>query len=60
MAYQYIISKRLDPLFAIGIGAAAALARIGREEREKGRQSWGESYGVFRRRVERAWEKGGE
>ncbi|KAF2146134.1 uncharacterized protein K452DRAFT_212954, partial [Aplosporella prunicola CBS 121167] len=43
MAYKYIISKKLDPLFAISIGSAAALARINREEREKDRspmQSW--------------------
>jgi len=35
--YQYIISKYLDPLFALTIGLSAATVRIRREEREKGR-----------------------
>ncbi|KAK8212726.1 hypothetical protein IWZ01DRAFT_277627 [Phyllosticta capitalensis] len=49
MAYKYIISKKIDPLFAAAIGVAAAASRINREEREKGRgpsQSWR----VFQRR----------
>ncbi|KAL2809543.1 hypothetical protein BJX63DRAFT_405306 [Aspergillus granulosus] len=31
----YLISKAADPLFALTIGASAALIRIRREEREK-------------------------
>ncbi|RMZ67083.1 non-classical export 1 [Pyrenophora seminiperda CCB06] len=54
MVVQYIISKRLDPLFAISIGLAAALTRIKREEKEKGR-NMAESMEVFRRRVGLAW-----
>ena len=42
-SYKYLISKRLDPLFALVIGLSAAIVRIRREEREKGipaAQSW--------------------
>ncbi|KAF2084710.1 hypothetical protein K490DRAFT_48444 [Saccharata proteae CBS 121410] len=49
MTYQYIISKAIDPFFAIGIGVAATLARIHREEKEKGR-SPAQSLEVLRRR----------
>lgn len=49
------VRRRLDPLFAIGIGTAAALARIGREEKEKGR-GWGETWVVFKRRLGKTWE----
>ncbi|KAL4941017.1 hypothetical protein BDV06DRAFT_223551 [Aspergillus oleicola] len=31
----YLISKALDPLFALGMGTTAALVRIRREERQK-------------------------
>ncbi|KAG9195480.1 hypothetical protein G6011_00601 [Alternaria panax] len=55
MAIQYIISKRLDPLFAISIGLAAAFTRINREEKEKGRSSQ-ESIDVLRRRWSLAWQ----
>ncbi|ORX99802.1 hypothetical protein BCR34DRAFT_495129 [Clohesyomyces aquaticus] len=54
MAYQYIISKSLDPIFALSIGVAAALTRISREEKEKGRGT-SESVDVFKRRVGLAW-----
>ncbi|KAJ9641854.1 hypothetical protein H2201_003756 [Coniosporium apollinis] len=37
--YTYIISKTLDPLFALSIGTAAALVRINREEKEKGKST---------------------
>ncbi|KAI9672908.1 MAG: hypothetical protein M1829_004458 [Trizodia sp. TS-e1964] len=50
LAYSYIISKHLDPVFALAIGLSAAAVRIRREEREKGRgveQSWA----VLKRRV---------
>ncbi|KAH7073539.1 hypothetical protein BKA63DRAFT_35364 [Paraphoma chrysanthemicola] len=55
MSYQYIISKRLDPIFAISIGLAAAVTRINREEKEKGR-STSESMDVLRRRWTLAWQ----
>jgi len=54
MAYAYIISKRLDPVFAIFIGAAAAAARISREEKEKGRNTQ-QTIEVLRRRFQLAW-----
>ncbi|KAH7117769.1 hypothetical protein B0J11DRAFT_91269 [Dendryphion nanum] len=54
MAYKYIISKSLDPVFAISIGLAAAATRINREEKEKGR-STGESIEVFKKRAGLAW-----
>ncbi|EOA88356.1 uncharacterized protein SETTUDRAFT_160259 [Exserohilum turcica Et28A] len=59
MAPQYIISKRLDPLFAISIGLAAAATRINREEKEKGRSTQ-QSLEVLRRRCGLAWQSGGE
>ncbi|KEQ62251.1 uncharacterized protein M437DRAFT_75882 [Aureobasidium melanogenum CBS 110374] len=34
--YAYIISKNLDPAFALFIGASAAVVRINRDEKEKG------------------------
>jgi len=36
-APTYIISRALDPIFAISIGLAAAATRINREEKEKGK-----------------------
>lgn len=33
----YIISRAMDPIFAVAIGVAAAVSRISREEKEKGR-----------------------
>jgi len=59
MAIQYIISKRLDPLFAISIGLAAAFTRINREEKEKGRSTQ-ESIDVLKRRWSLAWQQGNE
>ncbi|CAD0090794.1 unnamed protein product [Aureobasidium mustum] len=35
--YAYIISKNLDPVFALFIGASAAVVRINRDEKEKGK-----------------------
>ncbi|KAF1990674.1 hypothetical protein K402DRAFT_417443 [Aulographum hederae CBS 113979] len=49
-AYTYIISKRLDPLFAVSIGIAAAGVRVQREEKEKGR-STEETLQSLRRRI---------
>ncbi|KAJ9622363.1 hypothetical protein H2203_006582 [Taxawa tesnikishii (nom. ined.)] len=34
--YAYIISKNLDPVFALSVGVAAAGTRINREQKEKG------------------------
>ncbi|KAF2633454.1 hypothetical protein BU25DRAFT_405348 [Macroventuria anomochaeta] len=52
---MYIISKALDPLFAISIGLAAAVTRINREEKEKGRSTQ-ETIDVFKRRWALAWQ----
>ncbi|KAG9671818.1 hypothetical protein KCU87_g6163, partial [Aureobasidium melanogenum] len=35
--YAYIISKNLDPVFALFIGGSAAVVRINRDEKEKGK-----------------------
>ncbi|PKS12137.1 hypothetical protein jhhlp_001435 [Lomentospora prolificans] len=37
MAPTYIISRTMDPIFALFIGVGAAVTRIRREEMEKGR-----------------------
>jgi hypothetical protein len=37
MAPTYIISRVADPVFALFIGLSAAVTRINREEKEKGR-----------------------
>ncbi|KAH7411646.1 hypothetical protein DE146DRAFT_750816 [Phaeosphaeria sp. MPI-PUGE-AT-0046c] len=55
MSYQHIISKSLDPIFAISIGLAAAVTRINREEKEKGR-STAQSMDVLKRRWNLAWQ----
>ncbi|OAL01760.1 hypothetical protein IQ06DRAFT_219470 [Phaeosphaeriaceae sp. SRC1lsM3a] len=55
MSYQYIISKSLDPIFAISIGLAAAATRINREEKEKGR-STAQSMDILKRRWNLAWQ----
>ncbi|KAF1926562.1 uncharacterized protein M421DRAFT_6838 [Didymella exigua CBS 183.55] len=54
---MYIISKALDPIFAISIGLAAAVTRINREEKEKDRSTQ-ETIDVFKRRWALAWEGG--
>ena len=33
----YIISRVIDPIFAVAIGIGAAVTRINREEKEKGK-----------------------
>jgi hypothetical protein len=41
--YKYLISKYLDPIFAVAVGISAAMVRIRREELQKGRdasQAW--------------------
>ena len=51
--------RRLDPLFAISIGVAAALTRINREEKEKGRSTQ-DTMDVFKRRLNLAWQGNAE
>lgn len=36
-ALTYIISRVADPIFAVFIGVSAAVTRVNREEKEKGR-----------------------
>ncbi|PSN67848.1 hypothetical protein BS50DRAFT_572839 [Corynespora cassiicola Philippines] len=55
MTGKYIISRTLDPIFAISMGLAAAATRINREEKEKGRNT-GETLDVFKRRWALVWE----
>ena len=50
-----MIHRRLDPIFAISIGLAAAFTRINREEKEKGRSTQ-ESLDVLKRRWSLAWQ----
>ncbi|KAF1363944.1 hypothetical protein EJ07DRAFT_100797, partial [Lizonia empirigonia] len=47
--------RALDPLFAISIGLAAAVTRINREEKEKGRSTQ-ETIEVAKRRWALAWQ----
>ncbi|KAL3485807.1 hypothetical protein BJX62DRAFT_242612 [Aspergillus germanicus] len=56
----YLISKAADPLFAMTIGASAALIRIRREEREKhperaGEIGFGAVFGTGAERLGRWW-----
>ncbi|KAF2728691.1 hypothetical protein EJ04DRAFT_448836, partial [Polyplosphaeria fusca] len=51
------IPRSLDPVFAVSIGVAAALTRINREEKEKGRTT-GQSVEALKRRVGIVWEGG--
>ncbi|KAI9730938.1 MAG: hypothetical protein M1818_008013 [Claussenomyces sp. TS43310] len=46
----YLISRTLDPLFALAIGLGAAATRINREEKEAGR-STGETVDAGLRRL---------
>jgi len=36
MSAPYLISKAIDPIFAMSVGTLAAVVRINREEKEKG------------------------
>jgi len=47
--------RSLDPIFAISIGLAAAVTRINREEKEKGR-STAQSVDVLKKRWSLAWQ----
>ncbi|TPX07873.1 uncharacterized protein E0L32_010448 [Thyridium curvatum] len=49
-APSYIISRAVDPVFAIFIGVAAAATRINREEKEKGRTT-SETLAAAKRRI---------
>jgi hypothetical protein len=53
--HAYAMNRRLDPVFAISIGLAAAFTRINREEKEKGRSTQ-QSVDVFKRRWNLAWQ----
>ena len=58
MAFCILTCRRtLDPLFAIGVGAAAAAARIKREEKVKGRTT-AETAEMFKKRVGLAFGEG--
>ncbi|KXT09072.1 hypothetical protein AC579_1155 [Pseudocercospora musae] len=39
MSTPYLISKAIDPIFAVTVGITAAAVRINREEKEKGRST---------------------
>jgi hypothetical protein len=58
LSHTHRLHRRLDPIFAISIGLAAAVTRINREEKEKGRSTQ-ESWDVLKRRWALAWESGG-
>jgi hypothetical protein len=46
--------RTLDPIFAVSVGVAAAVVRINREEKEKGK-SFEQSKESLGRRAEMAW-----
>ncbi|KAK5120052.1 hypothetical protein LTR85_006533 [Meristemomyces frigidus] len=56
MSAPYLISKAIDPVFAMGVGIAAAAVRINREEKEKG-HSTQETLNTFKRRTSKLFEK---
>ncbi|KAK4505001.1 hypothetical protein PRZ48_002964 [Zasmidium cellare] len=37
MPAAYLISRTIDPIFAVSVGVVAAAVRINREEKEKGK-----------------------
>ncbi|EME85619.1 uncharacterized protein MYCFIDRAFT_52915 [Pseudocercospora fijiensis CIRAD86] len=39
MSTPYLISRAIDPIFAVTVGITAAAVRINREEKEKGRST---------------------
>lgn len=51
--------RAIDPIFATSVGVAAAVVRINREEKEKGRTTE-QSIEMFRKRVNMVMEKSGE
>lgn len=54
--FAYIISRRIDPIFALFIGFSAATLRIRREEMEKGHSGdLGEIAGKLVRRSKGLW-----
>jgi len=48
-------NRTLDPIFALFIGASAAMTRIRREEKEKGRLNFSDTVEVFQYRWKRAF-----
>ncbi|KAI7187778.1 hypothetical protein KC316_g4190 [Hortaea werneckii] len=59
MSAPYLISKAIDPIFATSVGVAAAVVRINREEKEKGRTT-AQSVETFKRRLHLVMEKSEE
>jgi len=55
--YTYILSKRLDPVFAITMGTIAAGLRIRRDEEEHGRPAQ-QAFDTLKRRIALAWNSG--
>ena len=47
--YTHLISKRLDPIFALAIGLSAAVMRIRREEEEEKGQTRTQTWESFKR-----------
>ncbi|KAK3055047.1 hypothetical protein LTR09_004207 [Extremus antarcticus] len=58
MSAKYIISRGIDPIFAITVGIVAAGVRINREEKEKGRTT-DQTLESFKRRWAMVFEKSG-
>jgi len=50
------LCRTLDPIFAVSVGITAAVVRINREEKEKGK-SFEESKASLRRRAALAWKE---
>jgi hypothetical protein len=50
------LRRTLDPIFAVSVGVAAAVVRINREEKEKGK-SFEESKASLGRRAALAWKE---
>ncbi|KXL46858.1 hypothetical protein M433DRAFT_116685 [Acidomyces richmondensis BFW] len=59
MSAPHLISKTIDPIFAISIGLAAAVVRINREEKEKGKTTQ-QTMDSLKKRVNMLFEKDGE
>lgn len=56
MSAPHLISKTIDPIFAVGVGLAAAVVRINREEKEKGKTAQ-QTMDSLKKRVSMLFEK---
>ncbi|SMQ47956.1 unnamed protein product [Zymoseptoria tritici ST99CH_1A5] len=56
---SYLISRAIDPIFAMSVGAAAVVVRVNREEKEKGRTTE-ETIASLKRRTASLFEKAPE